>query len=58
VIRRRISNIREKYYINKLTIDDYKLTIHMFSDVTESSIETKRQYCEPEGKTLRRNCRF
>lgn len=48
-----ISNIREKYYINKLTMDGYKLTNSYVSDVTEFSIETKKKMSNSrKGKTL------
>jgi hypothetical protein len=48
-----ISNIREKYYINKLNNDGYKLTNSYVSDVTEFSIETKKKMSSAKkGKTL------
>lgn len=37
------SNIRERYYIEKLTIDGYKLTNSYITDVTEFSSHTKRE---------------
>jgi hypothetical protein len=47
------SNIREKYYINKLNNDGYKLTNSYVSDVTEFSIETKKKMSSAKkGKTL------
>jgi hypothetical protein len=48
-----ISNIREKYYINKLTIDGYKLTNSHVLDVTECSVETRNKISiAKKGKTL------
>jgi hypothetical protein len=47
------SNIRERYYIDKLTIEGYKLTNSYVSDVTEFSIDTKKKMSNAKkGKTL------
>lgn len=47
------SNIRERYYIEKLTNDGYRLTNSYVSDVTEFSIETKKKMSSAKkGKTL------
>ena len=48
-----LSNIREKYYIDKLTSEGYKLTNSYVSDVTEFSIETKKKMSNSrKGKKL------
>lgn len=47
------SNIRENYYIEKLTNEGYKLTNSHSLDVTEFSIETKKKMSTArKGKTL------
>jgi hypothetical protein len=47
------SNIRENYYIEKLTNEGYKLTNSHSLDVTEFSIETKKKMSNArKGKTL------
>jgi hypothetical protein len=47
------SNIREKYYIEKLTNEGYKLTNSHSLDVTEFSVETKKKMSNArKGKTL------
>lgn len=47
------SNIRENYYIQKLTNEGYKLTNSHSLDVTEFSLETKKKMSNArKGKTL------
>ena len=47
------SNIRERYYIEKLTNEGYKLTNSYISDVTEFSVETRNKMSNArKGKTL------
>jgi hypothetical protein len=47
------SNIRERYYIEKLTIEGYKLTNSYVTDVTEFSLETRNKMSSTKkGKTL------
>lgn len=47
------SNIREKYYIEKLSIEGYKLTNSHTLDVTEFSVETRNKMSSAKkGKTL------
>lgn len=47
------SNIREKYYIEKLTNEGFKLTNSYVSDVTEFSLHTKEKMSNArKGKTL------
>ncbi len=48
-----ISNLREKYYIDKLTSEGYKLTNSYVNNVTEFSIETKKKISNSrKGKKL------
>lgn len=47
------SNIRERYYIEKLTNEGYKLTNSYISDVTEFSLDTREKMSNAKkGKTL------
>ena len=47
------SNIRERYYIEKLTNEGYKLTNSYISDVTEFSVETRNKMSSAKkGKSL------
>jgi hypothetical protein len=47
------SNIRERYYIEKLTIEGYKLTNSYITDVTEFSSHTREKMSSAKkGKTL------
>ena len=47
------SNIRERYYIEKLTNEGYKLTNSYISDVTEFSLNTREKMSNArKGKTL------
>lgn len=47
------SNIRERYYIEKLTIEGYKLTNSYITDVTEFSSHTRNKMSSAKkGKTL------
>lgn len=48
-----LSNIREKYYIEKLTNEGYKLTNSYITDVTEFSSNTRKKMSNAKkGKTL------